>query len=334
MTDEILNRLEMMLIGDNRTAEDVQSILNAVQIVLYDYDISKKEKALSTQVETPNEKYIKQFLAIKKVSGLGERTLKGYANELHCMCNFINKPIKEITTNDIRVYLAKTQMDRGVSNSYLDTKLRYMRSFFKTMRIEGYITTDPTEKIDKIKVPKVIREAFSEEELEILRKEASKDVRTLAIVEFLCSTGCRVSEASNANRTDIDNGKVLITGKGNKQRYVYLNARAKLALKNYFNTRNDDLEAMFVSFKHNSKNQPQRLSFNTIEALIRELGRATGIENCHPHRFRRTMATHALRRGMPIEQVSLMLGHEELTTTQIYARSDEADIRAAHRKYC
>lgn len=334
MTDEILNRLEMMLIGDNRTAEDVQSILNAVQIVLYDYDISKKEKALSTQVETPNEKYIKQFLAIKKVSGLGERTLKGYANELHCMCNFINKPIKEITTNDIRVYLAKTQMDRGVSNSYLDTKLRYMRSFFKTMRIEGYITTDPTEKIDKIKVPKVIREAFSEEELEILRKEASKDVRTLAIVEFLCSTGCRVSEASNANRTDIDNGKVLITGKGNKQRYVYLNARAKLALKNYFNTRNDDLEAMFVSFKHNSKNQPQRLSFNTIEALIRELGRAAGVENCHPHRFRRTMATHALRRGMPIEQVSLMLGHEELTTTQIYARSDEADIQAAHRKYC
>lgn len=334
MKTEFINKIKMKLSDCNFSAEETQKILAIIQICINDYELVKKETALSTQVETPNEKFINQFLAIKKVSGLGERTLKAYAIELHMMCDFINKPIKEIKTNDIRYYLARAQMDRGVSNSYLDTKLRYMKSFFKTMRIEGYITIDPTEKIDKIKAPKVIRKAFSEEELEILRKEASKDVRTLAIVEFLCSTGCRVSEASNANRTDIDDGKILITGKGNKQRYVYLNARAKLALKNYFNTRNDDLDALFVSYKSNSKNHPQRLAYGRIEQIIRELGRAAGVENCHPHRFRRTTATHALRRGMPIEQVSLMLGHEELNTTQIYARSDEADIQAAHKKYC
>lgn len=334
MKTKLINEIQIMLSDSNFTAEAIQKIIAIIQIGINDYEIVKKETALSTQVEVPNEKYIKQFLAIKKISGLGERTLKAYGNELHMMCDFINKPIKEIKTNDIRYYLAKTQMEKSVSNSYLDTKLRYMKSFFKTMRIEGYITTDPTEKIDKIKTAKVIREAFTEEELEILRREASKDVRTLAIVEFLCSTGCRVSEVSNANRTDIENGKILITGKGNKQRYVYLNARAMLALKNYLDTRKDDNEAMFVGKRHNSNNKIQRLAYGSIEVLIRELGHAAGVENCHPHRFRRTTATHALRRGMPIEQVSLMLGHEELTTTQIYARSDEEDIQAAHKKYC
>ena len=157
-------------------------------------------------------------------------------------------------------------------------------------------------------------------------------MRLKAIIEFLLSTGCRVTEVENANRSDIKDDKLIITGKGNKQRYVYLNAQAKLALEKYENTRSDTNNSLFVS-KVKIKGEYKRLEKGQIENIIRELGKDIGIENCHPHRFRRTMATDALRAGMPIEQVSLMLGHEELTTTQIYARSDESDVYQAHQKY-
>jgi len=300
---------------------------------LHNYTVEKQETALSTYVETPNEKYLKQFLAIKKINGLSERTLKCYIQEISYFFRHITKPIKEITTDDIRFYLASEQMNKTISNVTLDNKLRCLRSFFKTLRVEGFIPCDPTEKITKIKSPKVIKKPFSDDELEILRKFAMKEKRTKAIVEFLASTGCRVGEVSNANRTDIKDDKLVITGKGNKQRYVYLTARAKLALEDYFATRTDEHEAIFIGYKNNSKNQPQRLAVGRIEQIIRDLGHEAGVENCHCHRFRRTTATQALKNGMPIEQVSMMLGHEELTTTQIYARSDEADIHNAHKKY-
>ena len=334
MIDEILNQLQMKLVSEGRLSDDIRAILNNVQIVLYDYDITKKENSLSTVVTTPNELYIRQFLAIKKVNGLSDRSLKAYKNELFLMFRFIDKPVQEITPNDIRYYLALEKTNKTLSNSYLDTKLRYMRSFFKTLRIEGLIPTDPTERISKIKTPKVIKKPFTDEEIEILRNEARKNLRTLAIFEFLCSTGCRVSEVESANRTDIENDKIIIHGKGDKQRYVYLNAKAILAINNYIKSRNDNHEALFIGYRHNCRNTYNRLSHGSIEAIIRKLGRAAGVENCHPHRFRRTMATQALRRGMPIEQVSLLLGHDQLTTTQIYARSEESDIQAAHKKYC
>ena len=313
--------------------QEALSRLEKVLLVsLYDYSVTKQVTALSTEVLIPNEKYLNQFLAIKKVAGLSERTLKAYQMEINMMFSFFsNKAIKEITTNDLRFYLASQQMERGLSNVYVDTKLRYLKSFFKTLRIEGLIASDPTERIAKIKCEKVIKKPFTDIELEQLRKEASKDVRTAAIVEFLASTGCRVSEVSGANRTDIKDDRLIITGKGNKQRYVYLNARAQLSIYNYLSTRKDDNEALFVGFRFNSEKQVKRLAQGRIEQIIRELGIAAHIDNCHPHRFRRTTATQALKNGMPIEQVSLMLGHEELSTTQIYARSDETDIHSAHK---
>lgn len=314
-------------------SEFISKLEGVLITALHDYSIDKKETALSTQVETPNEKYLMQFLAIKKISGSSERTLKAYTQEINYFFKKVNMPIKEIKTDNIRYYLATEQMEKGLSDVYLDTKLRYLKSFFKTLRIEEYLPFDPTEKISKVKAPKVIKKPFTDEELEILRKAASKDIRTKAIVEFLASTGCRVGEVSSANRTDINGDRLIITGKGNKQRYVYLNARALLALQDYFETRTDDNEAMFVGYKHNSQHLMQRLEVGRIEQIVRNLGREAGVENCHCHRFRRTMATQALKNGMPIEQVSMMLGHEELSTTQIYARSDESDIHSAHKKY-
>lgn len=330
--NEVINEIIMKSAAFIPT-EYINKLEGVLIMALHDYSIEKQETALSTQVETPNEKYLFQFMAIKKINGLSERTLKVYSQEINYFFRHINKPIKEITTDDIRFYLATEQMNNSLSNVYLDTKLRYLRSFFKTLRLEGYIPYDPTERINKIKVPKIIKKPFSDEELEILRQVATKDVRTKAIVEFLASTGCRVNEVSNANRTDIQDDKLIITGKGNKQRYVYLNARAKLALEEYFKTRTDEHEALFIGLKYNSQKLPQRLSRDQIGNIIHDLGIEAGVENCHCHRFRRTTATQALKNGMPIEQVSMMLGHNELSTTQIYARSDETDIHSAHKKY-
>lgn len=300
---------------------------------LHDYNVQKNENALSTKVETPNERYIQRFIAIKKVNGLSERSLKLYYYEITRMFSCLNKPMKDITTDDIRYYLASEKMDKGISNCYLNGKLRCMKTFFKTMRIEGYVKKDPAETIPKIKSEKVIKKPFSDVELEKIRNEAGKDVRLKAIVEFMASTGCRVSEVAGANRTDIKDDKLIVTGKGNKERYVYLNARAKIALDEYFKTRTDDNEAMFVGKIHNSNGEIERITRDNIEVLVRKLGKRAGVENCHPHRFRRTMATQALKSGMPIEQVSLMLGHEDLSTTQIYARSDEREIHSSHQKY-
>jgi site-specific recombinase XerD len=318
--------LKYMSVNEANKVEQILSVL------LTKYSLKKETYALSTETVTPNQKLVNTFLAIKKISGLTDKSLKAYNNEIQMMLKAINKPIADIKVNDIRAYLAFEQLNKNVSNSYLDTKLRYLKSFFKTLRIEGYIPNDPAEKITKIKAEKVIRKPFTPIETEKIRDAAGKDLRLKAIIEFLLSTGCRVTEVENANRSDIKDDKLIITGKGNKQRYVYLNAQAKLALEKYENTRSDTNNALFVS-KVKIKGEYKRLEKGQIENIIRELGKDIEIENCHPHRFRRTMATDALRAGMPIEQVSLMLGHEELTTTQIYARSDESDVYQAHQKY-
>ena len=331
--------LKYMSVNEANKVEQILSVL------LTKYSLKKETYALSTETVTPNQKLVNTFFAqpclphsqtytlgIKIISGLTDKSLKAYNNEIQMMLKAINKPIADIKVNDIRAYLAFEQLNKNVSNSYLDTKLRYLKSFFKTLRIEGYIPNDPAEKITKIKAEKVIRKPFTPIETEKIRDAAGKDLRLKAIIEFLLSTGCRVTEVENANRSDIKDDKLIITGKGNKQRYVYLNAQAKLALEKYENTRSDTNNALFVS-KVKIKGEYKRLEKGQIENIIRELGRNIGIENCHPHRFRRTMATDALRAGMPIEQVSLMLGHEELTTTQIYARSDESDVYQAHQKY-
>lgn len=309
---------------------DVQAenISNILFICLNGYSVTKECNALSTNTVNPNEWYMKQFLAIKMIKGLSEKTLQFYKLTMLDLFKYVTKSVVDIEINDIRYYLA-LKIQNGVSKTTANNYLRNIKSFFGTLNSEGYIPRDPTRRIDCIKEEQKVKKAFSEMEIEMLRKEFSSKVREKALLETLLSTGCRVSELVSIDIDDMKDNVITVTGKGNKQRPVYLNSAAKFAIQEYLKTRSDENQALFVS-----QDKPhERLKKSRIEVIFRETGRKLGIENCHPHRFRRTMATKALVGGMPIEQVSRILGHNQLTTTQIYARSDDFDIQQAHKKY-
>lgn len=254
----------------------------------------------------------------------------------------IGKHIKDITTDDIRIYIAKHKL-AGNTDKTLNNTRRVFSSFWGWCVREELLKSNIMLKINKIKEKKIVREALSEDELETLRAGAVC-LRDKAIIEFLYSTGCRVSEAINLNRDDIDfeRGEVTVFGKGRKERVVYLTARCRAILTEYLKSRTDSHEALFVSDFSNmrggkdkwlEKRGIRRFDKNSLGSMLRKLGRRTGVDNVHAHRFRRTAATLALKRGMPIEQVAKMLGHESLNTTTIYANSSQDDIKLAHEKF-
>ena len=299
---------------------------------LHGYKITPECTALVADATNPNEYYLKQFLAIKMIKGLSEKSLRRYKGDVLTFFRYVTKAVPDIETNDIRYFLA-IKAQESVSKVTLNNYLLSLRSFFGTLADEGHITKDPTRRIERIKEEKTVKKPFSGEDIEKLR-EAFKDCpRERAILEVALSTGCRVGELSNMDRDDVDGRKITVTGKGNKQRIVFLNDAAEFALKRYLSGRTDTEKALFVGRAHNSANAVGRLAHGRIEQIFRETGEKVGIDKCHPHRLRRTCATSALRNGMPIEQVSLMLGHEQIATTQIYARSEISDIEASHRKY-
>lgn len=310
------------------TPEQRQMIEAAVVLALAEVKVEKEETALSTEFADSNDKYLNQFLAIKMIKGLSENTLIAYRNEVRNFLAFINKPVPTITTNDIRVYLAKKKMHDGCSNTTIDNSRRFLRSFFDTMWKEHVISENPAAMIEMVKKEKQVKKPFTEEDLEAIR-DACENERDRALVEVLYSTGCRVAEVSGMNWSNLKDDEITVLGKGNKERVAYLNVKAKRALQKYKATRTDSNDAMFVSM-----DKPfVRLGKGAIESRIRELGQRAGVQNCHPHRFRRTAATVALNRGMPIDQVSKMLGHESLNTTQIYAKTNTDDVQHNHRKY-
>ncbi len=214
-----------------------------------------------------------------------------------------------------------------MSKTSQDNELRVLKSFFKWCSGEEYISRNPTENIKAIKKEKRIKRPFSETELELIREKAGNK-RDRAIVEVLYSTGVRLSELCGMDINDITNDEIVVFGKGEKERTVYLNARARIAISEYLKTRTDDETALFIG-----RTTKKRLNKGGVEHMIRELGKNAGVPNCHPHRFRRTAGTIALNRGMPIEQVQQMLGHEDIATTTIYARSEERNVKASHGKY-
>lgn len=239
----------------------------------------------------------------------------------------MQKHYSQITTNDIRAYIALMTLERNWSLSYQDTVLRYVRTLFTWLTTEEYISCNPTLRIKKIRSEKQVKKPFSEEEVEELRR-ATDNARDLALIDTMLSTGCRVGEIVGMNTAQINDDEIIVTGKGNKQRTVYLNATARVSIKKYLETRTDDNPALFVSLL-----KPyNRLEISGVEINIRELGKKAGVFECHPHKFRRTAATKALRRGMSIEQVQKMLGHSKIETTLIYAQSDIEDIKQAHKK--
>ena len=325
------------------TEEQLACIDNAMRLALYRVTLAEEEMALSTEVRTPNESYLKQFMMIKTVKGLSPKSLRLYANTVQRFFIIVDKPIPDVTSNDIRYYLAVRKGQDGVTNVTLGSELRNLKSFFTTLAAEEIIPRNPTNNIDAIKVEKRQKEPFTELEVELLRKAVQEPrsshtniKRNLAIIEVLYSTGCRVSELVTMRRSMLQGDRTKVVGKGNKERWVYLNPRAQVAIMDYLRTRTDDYDWLFPGYTYESRGEELMdapLSTSSVESMVRKTGKRAGIANCHPHRFRRTAATIALRRGMPIDQVSKMLGHVDLNTTKIYAITADEDVRRNHEKY-
>jgi len=281
-------------------------------------------------MEISNQDYLKMFTSAKEIEGCSMKTIKYYKDIINKLINKINLSIKDITTDDIRKYLAEHKLESGCSAVTIDNLRRVFSSFFAWLEDEDYIIKSPVRRIHKVKTATVVKETFSDENLEKMRDKC-KSVRELAIFDLLLSTGMRVGELVNLNIDDVnfEDRSCIVLGKGNKQREVYFDAKTKLHLKQYLDTRKDNNNALFVS-----RNKPhQRLTTSTIEYLVRRLGISSNVKKAHPHKFRRTMATMAIDKGMPIEQVQKLLGHTKIDTTMHYAMVNQANVKFSHRKY-
>lgn len=322
ITDRVVNILA--------TFEVIQldDVKNSLNYVLNDFEVKHKENSLAISNPDLKFKAIHNFFIAKKVEGLADSSLSYYSLQLRRFFEVVTKDLMEITTNDIRYYLAKRQIDcPKLSKVTLNNERRILSTFFSWCQAEEYVVKNPMSAIGMIKQPKRIKTAFSEIEMEKLR-DACRNPRDKAMIEVLYSTGVRCQELINIKIEDIDCDQISVIGKGDKERVVYLNARAQVAMKRYLDSRNDDSDYLFVSFT-----STKALTKGRVESIVRELGEIAGVKNTHPHRFRRTAATLALNRGMPIEQVQQMLGHESIGTTTLYARSSEQNVKSSHRKY-
>lgn len=323
--EEIVNKICLRI---DVTADIMQTIKQAAYIVLNDYTIEKKKNDIVVYSQDKTNKAVQMFFITKKVEGRTDKTLAYYRIILNNYFKYIEVPIEETTADTIRFYLAKRSMQDKLSKVSLDNELRVLKSFFKFCTGDDYISKNPVANIQAVKKEKKIKKPFSETEIESMRR-ATVDVRELALLDVLCSTGCRISEIVGMNISDIDNDEMVVYGKGEKERYVYLNSKARYSLQEYLNQRSDDSDALFVTMRKPYK----RISACTGEEIVRKIGKRAGVSKVHPHRFRRTCATMALNRGMPIQQVQEMLGHEDIKTTTIYARSEKDGVKESHRKF-
>lgn len=349
MKDEIVNAIVVML---SERGIDTDGIADRLYMLLKDVEITRADTALTVRNDVLNESLLTRFLGAKAVKGCTKNTIKAYGNNLKRILKEFNKSVTDITSDDIRFYTAYRLTQDKVSKSYMNTELRYLRTFFAWLFSEEIIPKNPMIKIDAVKVPKVKRKAFSDIECEKLRSACRTSMDT-AIIEMFLSTGCRVSELCAILILDLNEDRCVVHGKGNKDRTVYLNAKAQIAVEKYLSERSDSNPYLFpvgikINLADSKAKQMKRLADwykypefvgigerdkGGIESTVRKIGKKAGIDDVHPHRFRRTCATMALRRGMPIEMVSKMLGHEQLATTQIYLDLSEHELEEAHKKY-
>lgn len=277
-----------------------------------------------------NHEIVQCFLSSKKLEGCSDKTLNYYNHTIQHMLDELKLSINSITTEDLRTYLSNYQDIHQVSKVTIDNMRRIFSSFFSWLEDEEYILKSPVRRIHRIKTSRVVKDVFSDEEIELLRKSCEYP-RDLAIVDFLLSTGIRVGELVNLNISDIDFEKrqCVVLGKGNHQRVAYFDAKAKIHLQEYLNTRNDTTNALFVSLRK----PHQRISIATVENRLKGIGKQAQVPHVHPHKFRRTLATMAIDKGMPVEQVQKLLGHIRIDTTMHYAMVNENNVKNSHRKY-
>ena len=325
----IMNSMHSCL--DDSQREKLKDVL---YFTLNEYNITQRCTEVILYNHEDNEKYITLFMGFKRIGNRKESTLNYYEIEIRKLLSFLNKKVSEITTEDIGYYLAWYKMqDKGrkrpISPSTLDTLRRIYNSFFSWLLNNGYVHKNPISLIEKGKMDKKIKKPFTEEELQLIRN-ACKDSRTLAMVDFLTASGVRVSEFCSININDIDwnRKELIVTGKGNKQRTVYLNAISLISLQRYLKTRTDNNPALFVS-----KIKPHnRLKPSAVRDVLHKLEEETGTY-IHPHKFRRTLATRLLERGMKIEHIQKILGHEKIETTLIYCSVSQKDVQYEYAKY-
>ena len=330
---DIFSRISIIAgeaIDDRRKRDE---FLRKMSLILRDYTLTPASTDLVV-ADNSDINLFKMFLGIKAVEGCTKGTLQCYTSAIRMLRRFTQKPLTEITANDIRCILAEGMVKRGWSAGNANNNRRCWSSFFTWAFNEKLIKENPMIHVKAVKGEKHVRMPFSEEEMERLRQGA-RDIRERAILEFLFSTACRVSEVATLTLADLNLPEhcAKVFGKGRKERIVYLNPKSMLYLKQYLDTRHDDCPAVFTARSHNSDKNPVPLKASGFEIIVRELGKRTGVNNVHPHRFRHTAATTALRRGMPIEQVQQMLGHEKIDTTLIYAKINTASLKANHEKY-
>lgn len=276
------------------------------------------------------DEYVELFLAAKRLEGCSDRSLRYYATTLAKFSGSIEKPAHDMTTDDIRDYLAGYSKGGRAGKATVDNVRRVISSFFSWLEEEDYIYKSPVRRIKKIRTSRVLKPVYSDESLEALR-DSCGEVRDLAMIDLLSSTGIRVGELVRLNRGDIDFDarECIVHGKGDKERRVYFDARAKTHMLAYLEGRTDESEALFVSLRRPFR----RLEISGVEARLRKLGDDAGVKHVHPHKFRRTLATKAIDKGMPIEQVQVLLGHSKIDTTLCYAMVDQDNVKRSHRKY-
>lgn len=292
--------------------------------------ISRLTDQTKSASSVSNSNYLAMFLNAKKIEGCSERTLSYYKTTVEKLLDRIMDPIRKVTTDDIREYLASYQGLNDCSKTTIDNIRRNISSFFTWLEEEDYIIKSPMRRIHKIKTTKTVKEVISDEEIEKMRDKC-KNLRDLAIIDLLYSTGIRIGELVRLNIDDIDfeERECIVFGKGDKERRVYFDAKTKIHLTDYINSRFDTNPALFVTL-----DAPyDRLQISGVEIRLRRLGRELGINKVHPHKFRRTMATRAIDKGMPIEQVQKLLGHSQIDTTMHYAIVNQTNVKVAHRKF-
>lgn len=278
----------------------------------------------------PNAEYLKLFLDAKKIEGCSGRTLKYYQVTVEHLLSQITTPIRKITTEELRRYLVEYQKINNCSNVTVDNVRRNISSFFSWLEEEDFILKSPMRRIHKIKTKTVVKDVITDEGIEKMR-DGCRELRDLAIIDLLYSTGIRVGELVNLDisNVDLEQRECVVFGKGDKERRVYFDAKAKIHLKEYIESRKDQNPALFVTL-----DAPfDRLKISGVEIRLRELGKALHLDRIHPHKFRRTMATRAIDKGMPIEQVQKILGHSQIDTTMQYAIVNQNNVKTSHQKY-